>query len=238
MKDLTPARIGVLLRRMGSSTQQKVLIEEGISYGAWRRALDRHGIAFHPSRGYKPVRYALPVLQEVQRRARVGEFIRDICQDLDLDYVNLCRACRRKGIRLLDKAALRANLARRRRDAVRRVAGQPPKSLKIYEALAQGATWQELLRRFCISRTYAITSAKRYREGYRPGRTRRDLARRALVVKLAEQGQTGLQIATRLGCSRQNISLILRSEGWRRGKPVHPGRTVAPSPAAVTRRLR
>jgi len=161
MASLTKRKIRSIIKRIErGQTQAAVLKEEGISYTVWRSALDSAGIDWRPT----PI-YNLDTLYLVQRRARSGEFICDICDELGLDYQNLCRACRRAGIRILDKRSLQANIKRRNHRVPRRKPGEPPKAPAIYAALDAGATAADLQREFDITGSYARVCCKKHREG-------------------------------------------------------------------------
>lgn len=214
MISLTKTNILSLIKRIDAGvTQSAVLQEEGISYTAWRQALNKHGITWRPKRGRIAVTYSLAVLREVQKRARAGEFIKDICDERGLLYPNLCRACRRAGIKILDPASLRENNRRRNHPGPKRKAGETPKSLYIYAALDAGATARQLTERFDITHSYAKFCRKRHREGAHLATQKRRQVRQqnlATIKTLHKKGLTLSEIGKRIGENNQYVSRLLK----------------------------
>ncbi|TVR15835.1 MAG: hypothetical protein EA401_02215 [Planctomycetota bacterium] len=215
MKTLNETVIRAIIHRVEQGGYLSAILEEkGISYKVWRKALEDRDINWQAPRGRKVNTYTREVLLTVQKRARAGEFIEDICKDLGLLYPNMCRACRRAGIRILDKAALRANIKRRDYSKPRRIAGQPAKRPHIYAALEKGASVKELIQRFDITRSYAILCRQQYHNGEAQRiqeRHRQRQQRNAHVVALRKQGCSLKEIGRQCGISPQYISYLLKN---------------------------
>ena len=216
MTMLSRADIDAIIQRIkAGETQTAVLRAEGISYGAWRQALEEQGISWRSKRGRKTHTYAKEVLLEVQRRARSGEFIQDVCADMGLLYPNMCRACRRMGIQILDSESLRANIRRRKFDGPKRRPGEAPKSPQIFAALDAGADIDELVQRFAISRSYAKICRKKHRDGScQPVRERHRMRQQRMqqIQDLQREGLSVQAIAERIGLNLQYVSQLMRQQ--------------------------
>lgn len=214
MTKLNKKTIKAIIRRIkAGETQRSILEEMDISYKSWRKGLVEHEIDWKIARGQPPTTYSMEVLREVQRRARAGEFIQDICEELGLLYPNMCRACRRKGIRILDKASLRANIKRRKSSTPRRKPGEPIKNIAIFAAIKEGAGVEELMERFDIGISYAKLCRKDYRDGTAKKIIQRHNERQKRYAKirtLSKKGLSNREIAERIAMSPENIARILK----------------------------
>ena len=100
-------------RLKAGGTLRGTLDEIGISYTKWRAICDEEGVTIKIPTGPKPKVYTLEKAKEVKRRVRAGEFVKDACADLGMNYENFCRFCRKAGIKVMTAKALKANYARR-----------------------------------------------------------------------------------------------------------------------------
>ena len=157
-----------LIKRINNGeTQQSVLTEVGISYTKWRRILSDFDLTCEPQRGRRASVYTVEKANEVKRRAKAGEFISDICEDLGMDYRNFCRFCRNNNISILNAKEMKANIKRRDRSNTGRKKGVKNgegKGAKIKAELTRGRDWKKLITKYKVSEAYMSMLRKQLRE--------------------------------------------------------------------------
>lgn len=191
------------------SPVMKTLEKHGVSQAAWYAACKEYGITY--PRGGRSECYATARLREVMRRAKQGEFIRDICLDMGMDYSSFRRACRKAGIPPLSGRALCRNQQQRDTSRTGRSKGAESQAPIIARTLIKGISTREAAERHGVSHGYARHLAKRLRDGWKPPKTA-DLP----ITRLAQQilellkdtSLTYSVIGRQLGCSQTFVSAV------------------------------
>jgi len=138
------------------STLKEALEQVGISYNKWHAICRKEGIRIRVPQGKRPSVYTPERVAEVKRRVRRGEFLRDVAKDMGMDPKNLARYCRRNGIRLFTKQALRQNYKRRDYSKAGRGTNAPSsKVVDIERYIAAGFSDSEIARELGVTRQYA-----------------------------------------------------------------------------------
>ena len=136
------------IRRIeAGETQQAILRELDVPYTKWRSLLSDYDLTCNPQRGRRAAVYTLQKAKEVRRRAKAGEFISDICNDMGMDYRNFCRFCHNNDITILNEKEMKANIKRRDRSNTGRKKGvknSEGKGAKIKAELAKGRDWKKV----------------------------------------------------------------------------------------------
>ena len=97
----------------GGSRLNAELARNKISSPVWYRALRALNISARVTIERRPMVYTREKAEIVRARVKKGEFIKNICVDLGMEYMNFCRFCRRNGIKIMTKALLKENYKRR-----------------------------------------------------------------------------------------------------------------------------
>lgn len=85
----------------------------GISTSKWYKSLQALKFSTDTYSKHRPLVYTKVKAEIVRARVKKGEFIKDVCVELGMEYMNFCRFCRRNGIKIMTKALLKANYKRR-----------------------------------------------------------------------------------------------------------------------------
>ncbi|BCE01378.1 hypothetical protein [Marinicellulosiphila megalodicopiae] len=79
---------------------REALEQISITDNKWRAVLREEGITVSAPRANSAKTYTPERIKEVQKRLKTGEYLKDICQAMNMDPRNLARYCRVNGITL------------------------------------------------------------------------------------------------------------------------------------------
>jgi len=84
-----------------------------ITDNKWRAILREEGVSVSAPRSNSAKTYTPARVKEVQKRIKTGEYLKDICEDMDMDPRNLARYCRLNSITLFTKKQKAENYKKR-----------------------------------------------------------------------------------------------------------------------------